>query len=155
MLVGGADPHRHDLSAMVMLKDNHIAARRGDGRAGPGGEDNTEAIHAAVDAAKAAAGFAVKVEVECAEVIDAHAAVDAGADVVMLDNFGPEDARAAASELRRAWAGRAQFIIEVSGGLTADNMEQYATADIDVLSTSSIHQGVPHLDFSLKLVKAK
>lgn len=172
MLVGGCDGHRHDLSSMVMLKDNHIWACSGVAAAHPasqtitsanmaaakesGGEvaSNAAAITAAVHAAKASAGFAVKVEVECQSEAEAEAAIRAGADVVMLDNFQPEDLRRAAKSLKKRLgdAGFNGFLIEVSGGLTEDNMAGYVCDEIDVISTSSIHQGVKHVDFSLKVI---
>ncbi|KAH0129259.1 nicotinate-nucleotide pyrophosphorylase, partial [Aureobasidium melanogenum] len=70
MIVGGCDPHRQDLSTMTMLKDNHIWACNNN-------------IATAVSAAKAAGGFAIKVEVECQSLDEAEQACDAGADVVM------------------------------------------------------------------------
>ena len=140
MLVGGCDPHRADLSQMTMLKDNHVSACGG-GAAGMAG---------AVAAARAAGGFTVKVEVECVSVAEAHAAAEAGADVVMLDNFSPEGVRVAARELKERWGRR--VLVEVSGGLTEDNVEGFVSADVDIVSSSSIHQGVKHVDFSLKVV---
>jgi nicotinate-nucleotide pyrophosphorylase (carboxylating) len=140
MLVGGCDPHRADLSQMTMLKDNHVAAYGG-GIAG---------IAGAVAAARAAGGFAVKVEVECVSVAEAHAAAEAGADIVMLDNFSAEGVRLAARELKERWGKR--VLIEVSGGLTEDNVKGFVSADVDIVSSSSIHQGVKHVDFSLKVV---
>ncbi|KFG81136.1 nicotinate-nucleotide pyrophosphorylase [Metarhizium anisopliae] len=136
MLVGGADGHRMDLSAMVMLKDNHVWSRG--------------SITDAVRAAKAVAGFSVKVEVEVQSEEEADEAIAAGADVVMLDNFTGDGVRAAARSLKERWAGRS-FLLEVSGGLTGDNVEAYVCNDVDIISTSSIHQGVPHVDFSLKI----
>ena len=141
MLVGGADAHRHDLSAMTMLKDNHVWACNG-------------SITRAVLAAKAAGGFSVKVEVECQSEGEATEAIDAGADVVMLDNFSGEDAAVAVASLRWWYSGdrKREFLIEISGGLTEANIGQYANAGVDILSTSSIHQGVPHVDYSLKVL---
>ncbi|KAK3642092.1 nicotinate-nucleotide diphosphorylase (carboxylating) [Elasticomyces elasticus] len=138
MLVGGCDPHRMDLSAMTMLKDNHIWACGG-------------SIPTAVAAAKAAGGFAVKVEVECQSQEEADAAIKAGADVVMLDNFTPAGVRDASKSLKKRWRGGG-FLIEVSGGLTEENVAEYVCDDIDVISSSSIHQGTKHVDFSLKVV---
>ncbi|KAL9131895.1 MAG: hypothetical protein Q9217_000255 [Psora testacea] len=139
MLIGGCDAHRMDLSAMTMLKDNHVTA--------------AGSISGAVAAAKAAGGFAVKVEVECLNELEADEAIEAGADVVMLDNFTAEGVKIAARSLKERWKGTRQFLVEVSGGLTEDNVEHYVSQDVDVISTSSIHQGVPHVDFSLKIMK--
>lgn len=142
MLVGGVDPHRQDLSAMTMLKDNHIVA--------------AGSITNAVRAAKAAGGFAIKVEVECQSFEEADEAIAAGADVVMLDNFSPDGVKVAAAQLKDRWgrgsADRKTFQVEVSGGLTEENVEPYVCQDVDIVSTSSIHQGVKHVDFSLKIV---
>ncbi|KAI9722902.1 MAG: hypothetical protein M1812_001350 [Candelaria pacifica] len=140
MIVGGCDPHRHDLSTMTMLKDNHIWS--------------SGSIPAAVRAAKACAGFAVKVEVECQSEAEANEAIEAGADIVMLDNFSAEGMKVAAKNLKVKWGsvkGRGP-LIEVSGGLTEENVEPYVCDDIDIISTSSVHQGVKHVDFSLKIV---
>ncbi|OIW31137.1 nicotinate-nucleotide pyrophosphorylase [Coniochaeta ligniaria NRRL 30616] len=138
MLVGGADTHRMDLSTMIMLKDNHIWARGN--------------ITEAVIAARSAGGFSVKIEVEVDSEDAADEAIAAGADVVMLDNFEPAAVKAVAKNLKAKWAGRnRQFLLEVSGGLRVDNAEMYVSPEIDILSTSSIHQGCPHVDFSLKI----
>ncbi|QPG96777.1 hypothetical protein C2857_005237 [Epichloe festucae Fl1] len=137
MLVGGADAHRMDLSSMVMLKDNHVWSRGG--------------IADAVGAAKAVAGFSIKVEVEVQSEAEADEAIAAGAHVVMLDNFTGEGVRVAARALKERWRGKRDFLLEVSGGLRADNVEPYVCNDVDIISTSSIHQGVPHVDFSLKI----
>ncbi|KAL4882357.1 Quinolinate phosphoribosyl transferase [Aspergillus karnatakaensis] len=146
ILVGGADGHRHDLSSMTMLKDNHVWA------SGTGSElDITAAIPKAVQAAKAVGGFSTKVEVEVRSVEEANAAIGAGADVVMLDNFTAEGVREAAKGLKEQWKGKASFLVEVSGGLNEGNAAQYVCEDVDILSTSSIHQGVGIVDFSLKV----
>jgi nicotinate-nucleotide pyrophosphorylase (carboxylating) len=136
ILVGGCDSHRIDLSQMTMLKDNHIWA--------------SGSITRAVRAAKAAGGFAVKVEVECQSVEEAHEAAEAGADVVMLDNFSSDGVRVAAREVKERWGGK--VLVEVSGGLTEENVALFVSPNVDVVSTSSIHQGVKHVDFSLKII---
>ncbi|KAH6637790.1 Quinolinate phosphoribosyl transferase [Boeremia exigua] len=131
MLVGGVDAHRVDLSHMTMLKDNHIVA--------------AGSITNAVRAAKSAGGFATKIEVECQSFEEADEAIAAGADIVMLDNFTPDGVKAAAAQLKEKWGrgtgDRKSFLVEVSGGLTEHNVEKYVCADIDIVSTSSIHQG--------------
>jgi nicotinate-nucleotide pyrophosphorylase (carboxylating) len=136
MLVGGCDGHRQDLSQMTMLKDNHIWA--------------SGSITRAVKAAKAAGGFSVKVEVECQSLEEANEAAEAGADIVMLDNFTGEGVKVAARSLKERWGGR--VLVEVSGGLTEENVEGFVSSDVDIVSTSSIHQGVAHVDFSLKII---
>ena len=155
MLVGGADAHRHDLSSMVMLKDNHVWS--------------TGSITGAVKAAKGVAGFSVKVEVECQSEAEADEAIAAGADVVMLDNFTGEGLKIAARSVKQRWAERGRSVLlECSGGLTEANVKEYVCNDIDIISTSSIHQvccsfvgsrgkwliawqSTKHVDFSLKI----
>lgn len=131
---------------MTMLKDNHIWACGGN-------------IGKAVHTAKAAGGFSVKVEVECQSEEEAVEAVRAGAEVVMLDNFAPgQELQDVVARLRGRFSGeggeegKKEFLIEVSGGLNEGNLRYYAVEGVDVLSTSSIHQGVKHVDFSLKVV---
>jgi nicotinate-nucleotide pyrophosphorylase (carboxylating) len=156
ILVGGADPHRHDLSSMTMLKDNHVWACANNKAAGNNSPDSiAAAIPLAVHAAKAAGGFATKVEVEVRSIDEANAAIGAGADVIMLDNFSAEEVGVAAKKLKAGWAANGKpsgsFLIEVSGGLTEHNAAAYVCEDVDILSTSSIHQGTPIVDFSLKV----
>lgn len=135
MAVGGADMHRHDLSSMVMLKDNHVWS--------------SKSITNAVKTAKSFAGFSLKVEVECQSEEEAEEAIAAGADVVMLDNFTPETLAIAAANLKKKHGNK--VLLECSGGLTADNIGGFLCKDIDVYSTSWIHQGAGVVDFSLKI----
>lgn len=138
MLVGGVDTHRYDLSSMVMLKDNHIAS--------------TGSITDAVAKARLVCGFAVKVEVEVSSEKDAKEAIDAGADVIMLDNFKGDELRKVAQNLKEHYkGGNKAFLLECSGGLTLNNLSSYLSNDIDIYSTSSIHQGTGIVDFSLKI----
>jgi nicotinate-nucleotide pyrophosphorylase (carboxylating) len=111
MVVGGVDGHRHDLSSMIMLKDNHIWARG--------------SITGAVQAARAVGGFPLKIEVEVDSEKDADEAIEAGADIIMLDNFDGPGLKVAAQSLKSRWAGKKQFLLECSGGLTPDNVETY------------------------------
>lgn len=136
MVVGGVDTHRHDLSSMVMLKDNHIWS--------------TGSITNAVKSARSVAGFSTKIEVEVQSKAEASEAIQAGADVIMLDNFTGDDLKAAAKSLKESHTDK-KFLLESSGGLTEENISGYLCNDIDVYSTSSVHQGVGIIDFSLKL----
>ena len=138
MLVGGVDTHRYDLSMMLMLKDKHITL--------------TGSITKSFVAARSVCGFAVKVEVEVSTEDDAKEAIDAGADVIMLDNFTGESLRQVAKSLKQHYQGSNKlFLLECSGGLTLQNLSTYLCNDIDIYSTSSIHQGTGIVDFSLKL----
>ncbi|GMM31511.1 nicotinate-nucleotide diphosphorylase (carboxylating) [Martiniozyma asiatica (nom. inval.)] len=134
MLVGGADSHRYDLSSMIMLKDNHIWA--------------TGSITKAVESARKVGGFSIKIEVECGSYEEACEACDAGADVVMLDNFSGEDLKIVAAKLKEQYKN---VLLECSGGLRLDNLGGYLCNAVDIYSTSSIHQGTGIVDFSLKI----
>ncbi|ODN84402.1 nicotinate-nucleotide diphosphorylase (carboxylating) [Cryptococcus amylolentus CBS 6039] len=137
MMVGGVDPHRHDLSSMVMLKDNHIWA--------------TGSITAAVQTVRRVAGFSLLVNVECQDFAEADEAIAAGANIVMLDNLVGNDLHGAARQLKEKWAGKREFLIETSGGIVEGSLTGRVGPDIDILSTSAVHQSCPHVDFSLKI----
>lgn len=136
MLVGGIDAHRIDLSHATMLKDNHIWSKG--------------SITAAVHAARSIGGFSTKVEVEVASEDGADEAIAAGADIVMLDNFSGEGLKTAARSIKERHPG-SKVLLECSGGLTEGNVSGYLCNDIDIYSTSSVHQSVPHVDYSLKI----
>ncbi|KIR56274.1 nicotinate-nucleotide diphosphorylase (carboxylating) [Cryptococcus gattii Ru294] len=141
MMVGGVDPHRHDLSSMVMLKDNHIWA--------------TGSITSAIQAVRRVAGFSLLVNVECQDFTEADEAVTAGANIVMLDNMVGEDLHSAARRLKEKWQGKREFLIETSGGIVEGSLTGRVGPDIDILSTSAVHQSCPHVDFSLKIQPRK
>ncbi|KAF4324372.1 hypothetical protein BBO99_00003244 [Phytophthora kernoviae] len=137
LLVAGASTHRHDLSQMVMLKDNHVWA--------------AGSITKAVHKAKQAAGFSMKIEVECRRLEEAQEAATAGADIVMLDNFEPELLKSTAAELKAQFP---HLLIEASGGITPETLGQYVSPHVDIVSQGKLTQGYPCLDFSLKIQKA-
>ncbi|KAI9271094.1 Quinolinate phosphoribosyl transferase [Helicostylum pulchrum] len=113
VLVGGLDTHRMDLSSMVMLKDNHIWS--------------SGSITKAVQNARSVCGFALKIEVECQSEQEADEAIEAGADIVMLDNFTGEGLKLAAKSIKERWAakGKTHFLIESSGGITYETCAGY------------------------------
>ncbi|EMD40905.1 hypothetical protein CERSUDRAFT_44216 [Gelatoporia subvermispora B] len=141
MLVGGIDPHRHDLSSMIMLKDNHIWS--------------SGSITAAVQQARKVGGFSLLLEVEVGSEAEADEAIAAGADIVMLDNMEGAQLADVARRLRAKWAGQRKFLFESSGNITEANLHERAINEIDILSTSVVHQSVQHIDFSLKIQKSK
>jgi len=138
IVAGGADPHRMNLSSAVMLKDNHQAA--------------SSSLVALIEETRRLAGFTTKIEVEVSSLSVALEAAQAGADIVMFDNYAdPQVLQRDAATLKEAFP---HVIAEASGGLTLATLGAYAVPSIDILSTSCIHQGVPHCDFSLKLSAA-
>lgn len=137
LLVGGADPHRLNLSTSVMLKDNHV--------------DIVGSIGAAIKRARAVAGFTQKIEVEARSVEQAVEAASEGADIVMLDNFEPMDAKLAAQKIKQRMP---HVIVEASGGMDAQKMKEYFCPWIDLISMGGhLTQNVASMDFSLKIAK--
>ncbi|XP_077574188.1 nicotinate-nucleotide pyrophosphorylase [carboxylating]-like [Stigmatopora nigra] len=134
MMVGAVSTHRHDLSGMVMLKDNHVWA--------------SGSITEAVKAARAVCGFSSKIEVECRSIEEAVEAAKAGADIVMLDNFQPKALHVAAAAVKQEFP---HLLIEASGGVTPENIADYFSPCVDIISLGCITQGCPVVDFSLKV----
>mmetsp|Transcript_14481 Transcript_14481/g.21261 ORF Transcript_14481/g.21261 Transcript_14481/m.21261 type:complete len:316 (-) Transcript_14481:694-1641(-) len=137
LLVGGAATHRLDLSQMVMLKDNHIWACGG-------------SIASAVQLARKAAGFSSKIEVECQTLQEALTAAEAGADIVMLDNFQPEQLRKDAATFKKRYP---HVLVEASGGITSETMGAYLCDEVDIVSQGKLTHGYSCLDYSLKIVQ--
>ncbi|XP_075784873.1 nicotinate-nucleotide pyrophosphorylase [carboxylating] [Pelodiscus sinensis] len=136
LLVGGASGHRYDLGSLVMLKDNHVWAAGG--------------IAQAVQTAQRVAGFHLKLEVECRSLEEALEAAEAGSDIVMLDNFSPEDLHSAARALKDA---HPRVMVEASGGISEENVSQFFGPCIDVLSLGCLTQSAQAVDFSLKICR--
>lgn len=150
MLVGDADTHRHDLSSMVMLKDNHImSAGSITGAVHKGTAHQPNLLNTQyLLIARSVCGFSMKIEVECQSQEEAEEAITAGADVAMLDNFSPEKLKVAAANLKKA---HPHALIEASGGITQSNIVEYFSDSVDIISLGAMTQGVPHVDFSLKI----
>uniref|UniRef100_A0A452U438 Quinolinate phosphoribosyl transferase C-terminal domain-containing protein n=1 Tax=Ursus maritimus TaxID=29073 RepID=A0A452U438_URSMA len=102
----------------------------------------------AVRGARQVADFALKVEVECSSLQEAVEAAEAGADLVLLDNFKPEELHPTAAALKARFPGVG---VEASGGITLANLPQFCGPHIDVISLGMLTQAAPALDFSLKL----
>ena len=129
VLAGGGGNHRMGLYDAVLIKDNHIAA--------------AGSAAAAVTSARAYVGPDTKVEVEIDSVDDLDAVIEAGADIVMLDNMDPETMRAAV-ELA---AGRC--VLEASGGITLETVRAVAETGVDWISVGWITHSAPALDVAL------
>ncbi|MGH9877078.1 MAG: carboxylating nicotinate-nucleotide diphosphorylase [Nitrososphaerales archaeon] len=134
--VGGGETHRMRLDDMVLIKDNHLAI--------------VGSASKAVKLAKEKYGSKNKVEIEMRSLNDAIEAVNAGADIIMLDNLTPKQVRSIVKTLKKKGL-RDKVTIEVSGGITHKNVEQYATADIDLISIGSLTHSVRAIDMSLEL----
>lgn len=128
--VGGGSNHRFNLSDGVMLKDNHIAAAGG--------------IKNAVKLACEYCSFVHKIEVECENLDMCREAVEAGADIIMLDNMSVAQMKEAVALID----GRAQT--ECSGNVTRENISEILQTGVDFISSGALTHSAPILDFSLK-----
>ena len=128
--VGGGSNHRFSLSDGVMLKDNHIAAAGG--------------IKNAVKMAKSAVPFVRKIEVETETLDMVREAVEAGADIIMLDNMDYDTVK----EALQIIGGRAET--ECSGNTTAENIAQFADLGVNYISSGALTHSAPILDISMK-----
>jgi nicotinate-nucleotide pyrophosphorylase (carboxylating) len=127
---GGGLNHRMDLASAVLIKDNHLAAVDGD-------------IRIAIKRARAVGPEGIKVEVECDTLDQVETAIDAGADVIMLDNMDLTDLR----EAVRLVDGRA--VTEASGGVTLDTVRTIAQTGVDWISVGALTHSAPALDLAL------
>jgi nicotinate-nucleotide pyrophosphorylase (carboxylating) len=140
VLIGGGDPHRLRLDDMILIKDNHVAI--------------AGSVEEAVKRAKQVASFSKKIEAEVTSVADALKAAEAGADIVMLDNFSPSQVREAVEALKKAgFFGK--VLLEVSGGVTEQNLLDYASAQVDIISMGALTHSVKALDISLEVAEVK
>jgi len=136
VVVGGGGAHRMRLDDMILIKDNHLAI------AGPPGES--------VRAARRGAGSSATIECEVRNTREAIDAISAGADIVMLDNFTPAQARKTIQHLSKVGL-RKKAKIEISGGINAKNIRQYALCKPDFISLGSITHSPRAVDFSLEI----
>lgn len=128
--IGGGNNHRYNLSDGVLLKDNHIGAAGG--------------VKEAVLKAREYASFVRKIEVEVENLDMVKEAVEAGADIIMLDNMSHEECK----EAMEIIAGRAK--VEVSGNVTKENIALLTDLGIDYVSSGALTHSAPIMDISLK-----
>jgi nicotinate-nucleotide pyrophosphorylase (carboxylating) len=133
VLIGGGHAHRKNLSSAVLIKENHIAM--------------LGSITKAVEGTRAKAPAGMKIEVEVRNFDELREAVELKPDVIMLDNFTSTDIAAAV----RTVAGRSK--IEISGGITENNIAEYAIEGVDFISIGSITHSVKSVDLSFLLMK--
>jgi nicotinate-nucleotide pyrophosphorylase (carboxylating) len=129
---GGGRNHRFGLSDGVLIKDNHLAAVGGIGRTG-----------AAVRLARETASHGLKIEVEVTTLAELEEALEAGADIILLDNMTVEDV----AEAVRLTGERA--LLEASGGITLETVRAIAETGVDLISVGALTHSAPALDISL------
>ena len=134
--LGGGDTHRLRLDDAVLIKDNHL--------------ELAGSITESVRRAKAKVSFTKKIEVEATSPDQAVEAGLAGADIILLDNMTPQDVKKSLS-LLEAKKLRVHLLIEVSGGITRENLLSYVKTGVDVISVGSITHSAKAIDMSLEL----
>jgi nicotinate-nucleotide pyrophosphorylase (carboxylating) len=137
VMIGSGDSHRLHLDDMILIKDNHLAI--------------LGSVEEAVKKAKANGSFTKKIEVEVTKADDAVKAAKAGADIIMLDNFLPKQAKEAREMLKKSGFG--EVLLEVSGGITQEKLLEYAATKVDIISMGELTHSVKALDISLEIVK--
>lgn len=134
---GGGSNHRFGLADGVLIKDNHLAAIGGENR-----------ISDAVQAARTIAPHTLKIEIEVTSLDELRQALDAGADIVMLDNMETGTIAEAVS-LRDAHTNRA--LLEASGNITIERLPELAATGVDLISAGALTHSAPSLDISLDI----
>lgn len=134
VMAGGGDTHRFSLSDCIMLKDNHIKLM---------------GFEAAISEAKKKASFTQKIEVEVESMEEALLVAGLGVDIIMLDNMSPGEVLRTVQSLKKAGL-KDHVIIEVSGNINIDNLEEYAKTGVDVISMGSLIHGARWMDLSME-----
>ncbi len=130
--VGGAANHRAGLDGGILIKDNHLRAAGG--------------VHAAVSQARSDAPHSLRIEVEVETEHGFDEAVEAGADVIMLDNFTPEGVRSIAEK------APANVILEASGGIGLENIREYAEAGAQIIAVGAITHSARAVDIAAEIL---
>ena len=134
--IGGGDPHRSGLDDMVLIKDNHIAV--------------VGSVNEALKLAKENVSFSKKIEIEVENADDAVIAAKNGADIIMFDNMSPDEAQETLNILIENGL-RDRVLIEISGGITEENILDYAILDVNIISLGSLTHQASSLNFSLDM----
>lgn len=134
VLVGGGRNHRFGLDDGVLIKDNHIAL--------------AGSVSTAIERARRHAGHMHKIEVEVSTMDDLREAIEARADIILLDNMSPEMVHEAVRLIREQ---APDVLVEASGGITLENVRAYAEAGVDFISIGALTHSAPAADISLKL----
>ncbi len=135
--VGGGSNHRLGLDDGVLIKDNHLAM--------------AGSIAEAVRRARESTGHLHKIEVEVATLDQVKEALDAKADILLLDNMTPELVRQAAQLVAERERDDRRTLLEASGGINLSNVRQYAEAGVDLISVGALTHSAPAVDISFKI----
>ncbi|WXG40505.1 MAG: carboxylating nicotinate-nucleotide diphosphorylase [Candidatus Freyarchaeum deiterrae] len=138
--LGGGDIHRFRLDDMVLIKDNHISV--------------VGSVTEAVNRARSKCSFSKKIEIEVENADQAIEAARAGADIIMFDNMSPEDAKKTLELLEKKGL-RDSVLIELSGGITPENIDRYMALNVNIISMGYIIHSIRALDISLDFKKMR
>lgn len=137
IMIGGGDPHRFGLDDAVIIKDNHLALM---------------GLEQAIKKAESAISFTRKLEIEVETIEDALHAARLGVDIIMLDNMSPMKVKKCLQLLSTSGL-RDQLLLEASGGITKENVREYAATGVDVVSIGRLTYAARSLGFSLHVRK--
>ncbi len=136
----GGDTHRLNLSDMILIKENHLKY--------------FGSVKEAVRKAKEATSFSSKIEVEVSSAEEAVEAAEAGADIIMLDNCTLDKVRKAIETLEQKGL-RSKVLVEVSGGIKLENLEDYVKTGVDIISSGELTHSAKIIDISLEVTEVK
>lgn len=135
VFLGGGDPHRFNLSDSVLIKDNHIELM---------------GLEECVRSARRQTSFTKKIEIEVEDLNTMQRAADLGIDIIMFDNMQPSEIKKGVGILEQK-GQRDRVILEASGNITIDNLEEYAGSGIDVISLGMLTRNARWIDLSLEI----
>lgn len=134
--LGGGYAHRNTLDEMILIKDNHLAV--------------TNSIREAISMARQKVGKNIMIECEVSDTKSSVEAIKSGADIIMLDNFSPQQAQETISYLKKSGL-RKKILVEISGGVNLSNIKEYAYALPDMISVGSLTHSSKSVDFSMEM----
>jgi nicotinate-nucleotide pyrophosphorylase (carboxylating) len=134
--LGGGYAHRNTLDEMILIKDNHLAV--------------TNSIWEAISMARQKVGKNIMIECEVSDTKSSVEAIKSGADIIMLDNFSPQQAQETISYLKK-FDLRKKILVEISGGVNLSNIKEYAFALPDMISVGSLTHSSKSVDFSMEM----
>ncbi len=138
--IGGGDPHRWNLSDTVLIKENHLCLLA------------EEAIPTVLNQSRYNTSFTKKVDIEVENLSELKIASRLSPDIIMLDNFSIDDIQAAI-EIVKQDSKQVHPLIEVSGGISEQNIDMYLIPGIDIISIGTLTHSVTAIDFSLKVMR--
>jgi nicotinate-nucleotide pyrophosphorylase (carboxylating) len=134
--LGGGYTHRNTLDEMILIKDNHLAV--------------TNSIREALSMARQKVGKNIMIECEVSDTKSSVEAIKSGADIIMVDNFSPQQAQETISYLKKSGL-RKKILVEISGGVNLSNIKEYAYALPDMISVGSLTHSSKSVDFSMEM----